>query len=270
MDGVAGMGETEMTRPIRLGMLTPSSNTALEPITYAMLSGITGISVHFSRFKVTEIALSESALRQFDDSEILRAAELLAHAKVDVIAWNGTSASWLGFDRDERLCERITASTGIRACTTVLTYRDLLRRLGATRIGLVSPYRQDVQDKIIANWASQGLRCVAERHLSLQDNFSFAEVTEAEVAGLIEDVAREGCDAIVVLCTNMRGASPAERLETTLGVPVLDSIAITLWSCLVATGVDPSQIKGWGSLFSNSALAGAAPPVDTVRTGLQR
>ena len=33
-------------------------------------------------------------------------SELLAHAKVDVIAWNGTSASWLGFDRDERLCGR--------------------------------------------------------------------------------------------------------------------------------------------------------------------
>jgi len=109
-----------MTPPVRLGMLTPSSNTALEPITNAMLAGSADISVHFSRFKVTEIALSETALRQFDDNEILRAAELLAHAKVEIIAWNGTSASWLGFERDERLCERITEATGIRACTTVL------------------------------------------------------------------------------------------------------------------------------------------------------
>src|SRR6202021_1741761 len=98
----------------RLGMLTPSSNTTLEPITYAMLAGVEGVSVHFSRFKVTEIALSEAANRQFDHSEILRAAELLAHAKVDVIPWNATSASWLGFDRDERLCERITEATGTR------------------------------------------------------------------------------------------------------------------------------------------------------------
>src|ERR1700742_321650 len=204
----------------RLGMLTPSSNTALEPITYAMLSGMADISVHFSRFKVTEIALSESALRQFDDSEILRAAELLAHAKVDVIAWNGTSASWLGFDRDEQLCERITEATGIPACTTVLAYRDLFRQRPAARIGLVSPYTADVQDRIIANWRSQGLNCVAERHLSLSDNFSFAEVPEDEVAGLSEQVAREGADAIVVLCTNMRGARVADRLERQLGVGV--------------------------------------------------
>jgi maleate isomerase len=234
----------------RLGMLTPSSNTALEPVTYAMLAGVEGVSVHFSRFKVTEITLSEAATRQFDASEILRAAELLAHAKVDVIAWNGTSASWLGFDRDERLCERITEATGIRACTTVLAYRDLFRQLATARIGLVTPYTADVQDRIMTNWHSQGLNCVAERHLSLTDNFSFAEVPEAEVARLCEEVVREGSDAVVVLCTNMCGAGVAERLEQKLGVGVFDSIAVTLWACLVATGVDPSIIR-WGSIFTN-------------------
>src|SRR5579871_5952191 len=243
-----------MTRPVRLGMLTPSSNTALEPVTCAMLAGTPGVTAHFSRFRVTEIALSESSKAQFAPSEILRAAELLAHAKVDVIAWNGTSASWLGFDRDERLCELITKATGIRACTTVLAYRDLFRRLPDARIGLVTPYTADVQDRIMAVWGAQGLSCVAERHLSLTDNFSFAEVPEAEVARLIEDVAREGADAIVVLCTNMHGAAVAEALERKLGVGVFDSIAITLWACLIAAGVDPSIIRGWGSVFAVARL----------------
>ncbi|MES5485578.1 aspartate/glutamate racemase family protein [Bradyrhizobium sp. INPA03-11B] len=258
-----------MTRPVRLGMLTPSSNTALEPITCAMLAGIDDVSAHFSRFKVTEIALSEQALRQFDASEILRAAELLAHAKVDVIAWNGTSASWLGFDRDESLCEQITAATGIKACTTVLAYRDLLRRIGAKRIGLVTPYRRDVQDKIIANWNLEGLHCFVERHLSLQDNFSFAEVSETEIAGMIEEVVREGCDAAVVLCTNMRGAGAAERLERGFGVPVLDSIAVTLWACLARTGSDPSRVHGWGSLFTNPDLRAASAISDQNNEGVQ-
>lgn len=75
-----------------LGMLTPSSNTTLEPVTTAMLADIPEASAHFGRFRVTEIALSNQALAQFDDSEILRAAELLSHAKVGSIAWNGTSS----------------------------------------------------------------------------------------------------------------------------------------------------------------------------------
>ena len=81
-----------MPHPVRLGMLTPSSNTVLEPTTVAMLAGVPEATAHFARFRVLEIALSDRALGQFDDSEILRAAELLADAKVDVIAWNGTSA----------------------------------------------------------------------------------------------------------------------------------------------------------------------------------
>ena len=90
---------------IRLGVLTPSSNTALEPLTCEIVRSLPGVSVHYSRFKVTEIGLGAGALGQFDEGPVMAAAQLLADAKVDVIGWSGTSAGWLGFDRDERLCE---------------------------------------------------------------------------------------------------------------------------------------------------------------------
>ena len=53
-----------MDTRIRLGMLTPSSNTVLEPVSTAIAAGLPEVSVHFGRFKVTEIALSEQALKQ--------------------------------------------------------------------------------------------------------------------------------------------------------------------------------------------------------------
>src|SRR3954451_845350 len=137
-----------MTERVFLGMLTPSSNTVLEPVTTAMVSGLPEVTAHFSRFKVTEIALSGPALAQFDDSEILRAAELLAHARVDVIAWSGTSSGWLGFERDVRLCERIRAVTGIAACTAMLALNDVLMRTNAKRVSFVTPYLDDVQARI--------------------------------------------------------------------------------------------------------------------------
>jgi maleate isomerase len=234
----------------RLGMLTPSSNTVLEPVTVSMLRDLPDVTAHFSRFKVTEIALTDHALGQFDDTEILSAAELLAHAKVDAIAWNGTSASWLGFDRDERLCERITAATGIPACTSVLAFREIFHMTGVKRIGLVTPYRDDVQAKIVANWAASGLMCTAERHLRLQDNFSFAEVSEAAIADLVRAVAHDGSDAAAIVCTNMRGAGAVAALEAELGIPVYDSIATTLWKSLQIAGTDPTRVRGWGQLFN--------------------
>jgi maleate isomerase len=250
--------------PIRLGMLTPSSNTVLEPVTAAMLAGRRGVSAHFSRFPVTEIALSPEALAQFDDAPILRAAELLAHAKVDIIAWNGTSASWLGFERDERLCECIGAATGIRACTAVLGFRELLRARQVRRVGLVTPYRGDVQARIAQVWGAAGFDCSAERHCGLQDNFSFAEVPPDTIADMVREVAREGCDAVAIVCTNMDGASLAPALEAELGVPVYDSIAVTLWTSFAATGLDPAMLAPWGSLFS-----GERPTASSVNPGRQ-
>ena len=240
---------------IRLGMLTPSSNTVLEPVSTAIVAGLPEVSVHFGRFKVTEIALSEQALKQFDDTEILRAAELLAHAKVDVIAWNGTSASWLGLDRDERLCERIVAATGIAACTSVLAFREIFQRTDAKRIGLVTPYTDDVQAKIIETWKSAGMPCAAEGHSGLRDNFSFAEVGEKAISDMIRAVKNQGCDAVAVVCTNMRAASLAPALEAELGIPIYDSIAVTMWKSLLLAGADPNRISTWGRLFGDGRLS---------------
>ena len=241
---------------IRLGMLTPSSNTVLEPATQQLAAGLPSVSAHFSRFKVTQIALSADALHQFDDAPILRAAELLADAKVDVIAWNGTSASWLGFERDERLVERIEAATGIKAATCVLGYRALLRHMPRRRIGLVTPYTTEVQERIQMVWKKEGLPCVAERHIGLSDNFSFAEVDEDEIERMIRAVVSEGADAVAILCTNMRGAAVAARLETELDVTILDSVAVTLKTCLDQAGFSSAPLAKWGRLFS-------APPLDS-------
>lgn len=236
----------------RLGMLTPSSNTVLEPMTAAMLAGVGDVTAHFSRFRVTEIALSAPALQQFDDSEILRAAELLADAKVDCIAWNGTSAAWLGFEADERLCARIRAATGINACTAVLGFRSLFRRNGIARVGLVTPYRGDVQARIIANWTAAGFRCTAESHLGLQDNYSFSTVGADRIAAMAREVAAEGCDAVAIVCTNMRGGEVAAALEAELGIPVYDSVAVTLAESLRVAGRSPAMVENCGSVFSGS------------------
>lgn len=238
-----------MTKRLLLGMLTPSSNTTLEPVTTAMLAGLPEASAHFGRFRVTEIALDAQALGQFDDSEILRAAEMLAHAKVNVIGWNGTSASWLGFEADERLCRRITEATGIPACTSVLALNEIFAATNLQRFGLVTPYLPEVQNAIVRNYAAAGFDCVAERHLALRDNFSFSEVTADQMRAMARDVATAKPEAIVILCTNLRGAPLAEELEAELGIPVYDSIATVVWKSLQLAGADTRRITGWGRLF---------------------
>ncbi len=233
----------------RLGMLTPSSNTALEPATYGLLRDLPDVTAHFARFAVTEIALSASALGQFDAAPILQAAELLSHARVDAIAWNGTSASWLGFERDEQLAASIMARTGIRATTAILALNEILRRLNAQRIAVVTPYLADVQAKIMANYTTAGFACIAERHAGLQDNVSFAMLPAAEIEAMMMALAAEKPDAIAIICTNMDATRLAPQVEQRTGIPVIDSISATLWGALELLGIKKQTLRASGVIY---------------------
>lgn len=235
---------------MRLGMLTPSSNTVLEPLTAAMLADLPGVTAHFARVRVLAIDLGAGSQGQFDTAPMLAAAELLADAKVAAICWNGTSGAWLGLDRDRALCAAITRRTGIPATTATLALMAALAALGARRIGLVTPYLATVQQAIVARWREAGLECVAERHLDDPGNHSFADHAEPVVAGLVRAVAAAGPEAIAIHCTNFRGLRVASALETELGLPVLDSIAVALWGSLGAAGIAAAPLAGWGRVFN--------------------
>jgi maleate isomerase len=238
-----------MADRILLGMLTPSSNTVLEPVTSAMIADLPEVSVHFSRFRVTEIALHDQALGQFQDQQLLEAAQLLADAQVDVIAWNGTSAGWLGFDADVHLCEQIQAATGIPATTSTLALNEIFQQKQIEKFALVTPYLAEVQNRIIKNYRQLGLECVAERHLNRQVNFSFSDVSEAEIVDMIRDVAATQPQSITTFCTNLRAAPLIDYLEAESNIPIYDTIAVAVWKSLKLAGVDVTRVKGWGRLF---------------------
>ena len=234
----------------RIGMITPSLNTVLEPVTYAMLADLPDVTAHFSRLSVSSIALDEEAKAQFADEPMLAAARLLADARVHAICWNGTAGSWLGPDFDRRLCEVIARETGIPATSATLALAELFRSRGITRFALVTPFEDALQEAIIDTYQREGFECVAERHLDSDDTFGYAAVPPADTEGMIRAVADAGPEAIAAVCTNMMGAPHARAMEAEAGRPVYDSVAAALWGALALAGVDPGRVDGWGELFS--------------------
>ncbi|MEM6487958.1 MAG: Asp/Glu/hydantoin racemase [Pseudomonadota bacterium] len=233
----------------RLGMLTPSSNTVLEPLTAAMLADLPDVSAHFGRFTVLKISLEDDALGQFTTEPMLQAAELLSHAKVQSICWNGTSAGWTGFDSDQALCADIEARTGVAACSSVLALNEILGITGAQRVAFVTPYLDEIQTAINANYQAAGFEVVADRHLGDPGNYSFCTYSETQIAEMCRAVAAEKPDAISVFCTNFRGAGVAEAVEADVGIPVYDTVSTALWKSMRLSGDDPARIRGWGRIF---------------------
>lgn len=75
------------TAAIKLGVIVPSSNTALEPLTNAIIAAISTklrpVTVHYTRIPVTQINLSDGSSAQFAQDAFVGAAQLLVDAKVD-------------------------------------------------------------------------------------------------------------------------------------------------------------------------------------------
>ena len=239
---------------MKVGHITPSSNTVLEPLTCLMGRTYEGrVSHHFTRIKVEAITLRPAHTGQFSPEPMLAAAELLADAGVDAIVWNGTSGGWNGIDADRELCARISERTGIACSTTTLGQLEILAQSGRRRPALVLPYTADVAQRIAAEFAAAGYEVVASATAGVSDNRSMAYVSEATVRGLVREADREVADCILIYCTGVAGAQLARELEGVCGKPVFDSVAVTLWKALTMVGIEP-RIDGWGSLLSGTLV----------------
>ncbi len=238
----------------RLGMLTPSSNTVVEPITTEILRATPDVTAHFARFTVTEISLTQQALAQFTPEPFLYAAQQLADARMHVIAWNGTSAAWKGFDQDDVLCEAIRERFGVPATASMLALNAILDATEARRFALVTPYIDAVQEQIVTNYTAAGYTIAAERHIGISENFAFSEIPAHDIAAMTRAVAVEKPDAIMIVCTNLNGAQLVEELERELQIPIYDSLSAVVWHALKLAGIDPSPITDWGGLFQLEIL----------------
>ncbi|KIW02456.1 uncharacterized protein PV09_06266 [Verruconis gallopava] len=261
------------TAPVRLGIIVPSSNTSLEPLTQAIVDSISTplrqVTVHFTRIRMTQLDLSTRSAAQFAQSAFVPAAQLLADAKasrpsthptpfpaqplprVDAIGWSGTSAGWLGFSQDEQLCELVTRRFGVPATTSTLALNRVLRLARVERLGLVTPYTSDMNQLIMRNYAEIGFPIAPERekHLGITENGEIGSVGEERLTSMVRDVVDAGADAVTTFCTNWNAAHLVDGWEKQFDVPVFDSVATVVWDLCRMTEVDMSGAGSWGRMF---------------------
>jgi maleate isomerase len=240
-----------MKEPKKIGMLTPSSNTTLEPICSKLLYNVTEVTCHYSRFEVTKISLEQDALSQFDFEPMLKAAELLAHAEVDVIAWNGTSGGWLGFEVDQQLCEEITKRTGIPVTTSMLSQVRAFKEHNIKSVHLVTPYIPEINQLIAEQYKKHcNVETINIQGLGQTVNRSFSLVSQDRIEEQIKAVSVSPADALSVVCTNFPAVDKVEYYEEKYNLPMYDTINVLMWECLKMVDLDPGIIKGWGKVFS--------------------
>jgi maleate isomerase len=250
-----GATYVEAARRRKIGHITPSANTVLEPLTTLMSASVPEVSHHFTRIRVEAITLEPRHTSQFNLDVMLGAACLLADAAVDAIMWNGTSGAWNGVGADIEMCARITEETGIPASTTTLAQFDAMRRWNMHRYGLAVPYAEDVTARMVEVYATAGIEaaCVANAGESGAREMAF--VSEETVIDLLRRADASDAECLMLVCTGVAGAQLVQRMEAELGKPIIDSVAVTLWKGLELVGLEPA-IPNWGKLLAGH-LAGS-------------
>ncbi|WP_420101449.1 maleate cis-trans isomerase family protein [Bosea sp. (in: a-proteobacteria)] len=237
-----------------IGVITPSANLVVERVTTAILSDFPEVSGHFSRTPV--FGSKDLFPDDYDWDGMLAAARLLAHAKPDIIVWNGSKGANLGFPADDALCARITGECGIPATTSTVALQAALPHFGANRIAVISPYGRAYQERLLGRFQAEGLAIVAEAHADIADNLDFAAMPDEAIAAMTRQVAASRPDAILSWCTNMPAAYVVDGLERELGIPILDSTTLAIWHALSSIGALDGRGRRWGRLFDIRSRAG--------------
>jgi maleate isomerase len=230
-------------------MITPSSNTVVEPTTMAVTAGLQPpLTTHYTRIEVKTISLEPDSLAHFQTDTFVRAAELLADASMDVIAWNGTAGAWQGLAVDNEVRAAITRRTGAPSTTATLAQFKVFEAFGVQRYALAVPYLSSVRDAIVRTYARAGADCRGSATLEISENAAFAEVSADTIRTLVARADAPDAQAIVIVCTNLPAGWLVEELEQVHGKPVFDSTLVTIWDALRMAG-RRDVISGWGTLL---------------------
>jgi maleate isomerase len=213
-------------RPVRrLGLMIPSSNTMME-VDFVTGAG-PGTSVHTARMYM-EDTTAEGENRMLDEFA-LPAARDLGTARPHVVVFGCTSAGALrGNDYDTQLCGQISELTGAPAVSTIGSVRAAIEEAGARRIGVITPYVDELNEKIKASIEADGVTVARIAGLGMTENFEIArvpgpDIVEFAVSALGDLAASGAIDLIFASCTNFGAMAARPVIAERLGVPVVTS-----------------------------------------------
>jgi maleate cis-trans isomerase len=225
----------------KLGIIVPSWNTVMEREVQRM-AGET-MSVHSMRIPHT--ADTEENLLGLGE-QAPAAAQLLAHAKVNVICYGCAAGGFLkGPVADRALGERIARETAIPVAVSSAAVVEALTAFGAKRISLASPYAPWLNERLKQYFAAAGFDVLAMHGLDTQHH---SGVTNERIEALIAQVDRPEAQAIFVSCSNFPTLAIIEKMEAQLGKPVVASNQASMWKMLRLLD-DRQAVPGAGRLF---------------------
>jgi maleate isomerase len=232
----------------RIGLIVLATDYTIEHEWRQIIAPLDGVALYESRILNDQQITPETLMAM--EPRIAAAADLiLPGASLDVVAYGCTSASMaIG---EEKVFERIRSVRPDAKCTTPITAAfAAFHAFGARRIGVLTPYRADVNRIVAAYVAARGFEVPVFGSFNEENDGIVARITPAAIKrGVMAIKERARIDAVFVSCTSVRLAEAAAAIEIEIGIPITSSNHAMAWHALRLAGVADAMTQ-WGRLFT--------------------
>jgi maleate cis-trans isomerase len=211
-----------------VGLLTPQANTTVEPeFAILMPPGYAFLNARMVSDKPT----IEGRLGDYF-STLENSIAQFANAPMGAVAFACTGASYLqGVERERAAVEAIETAHGICFLTAGRAVAEALQRLGARRIGLVSPYPPHLTEASIAYWREYGFEIVAVTG-AFDAASKFHPIYDLPASSAKDALAAldlNTVEAVVMLGTGMPTLGPILAYASDSTVPIRRWPGVRLW-----------------------------------------
>jgi maleate isomerase len=232
----------------RIGLIVLATDYTIEHEWRQIMTPLAGVALYESRI-FNDQQITPETLRAMEPRIATAADVILPGSDLDVVAYGCTSASIaIG---EEKVFEKIRSVRPNSRCTTPITAAfAAFRALGAKRIGVLTPYRADVNRIVAAYIAARGFTVPVFGSFNEENDGIVARITPASIkAGIATILGAAKVDGVFVSCTSVRLAEAAAAIEAEIGIPVTSSNHAMAWHALRLAGVGDAMPQ-WGRLFT--------------------
>jgi maleate isomerase len=242
----------------RIGMLVPSSNTTMETEVPALLRERERarpqdkFTFHSARLRMDEV--TPEALRAMN-AQTERATTELADMRPNVVATvclvaimaQGPKHHRVVQGEIESILEREQAPAPAVSSAGALV--DALHALGARKIGMVTPYLEELTRRVVRYIEDAGVEVRDAVSLEVSDNRAVAALDPEDLKNHWKRLDLHDCDALVLsACVQMPSLSVIEEVEHRSELPTLSAATATTWAILRALKLEP-VVPGAGALL---------------------
>jgi maleate isomerase len=235
----------------KFAVIAPSTNTAVQPEFDAMRPR--GVTNHFGRILIPNDPVNnDDDFNQLMDNirkEMMNTVDQVMTCEPDYLIMGMSSETfWDGLEGSKRLMQRVEQRAGVKVAMGSDASQEALRRYGAKRISVITPYMPAGDAQVRRFFTDCGFEIVHLKGLRGTSPVQYAHISERELRDAINEVNGPDVDAIVQVGTNLAMARLAGIAEFWLDKPVLAINTCIYWWALRQNGID-DKIDGYGSLL---------------------